>query len=106
MAEARLCPQCGEEPSADAPAGLAPMQIGGRLPETQSFSRTHRKSTDKCRSEGHRKLIRFSARCSAHRIAIRFGGIWPRAARAARVEKMLGTRGQKSNVFGEDLVWD
>jgi hypothetical protein len=45
MAEARLCPQCGEEPSADAPAGLAPMQIGGRLPETQSFSRTHRKST-------------------------------------------------------------
>ena len=59
-------------PGANSPASFAkPAVFRGR-----------HQTTDKCRPDGHRKLIRFSGRGSAYRILIRFGGIEPRAARA------------------------
>jgi hypothetical protein len=45
------------------------------MPSTHPFSRTLRKTTDKCHVDGPRKLIRFLARGFEHQIAIRFGGI-------------------------------
>jgi Linear amide C-N hydrolases, choloylglycine hydrolase family len=44
-------------------------------PESQTFSRTSRKTTDKCGRDGDRKLIRISARCSECRFHIRFRGM-------------------------------
>ena len=43
--------------------------------------------TDNCRRSRHRKLIRFSARGSVPHIAIRFGGMRPRAARGGNALK-------------------
>jgi len=46
-----------------------------------SFSREGKKNA-KCRRYRHQRVIRISARSSVHRIAVRFGGIRPRAASA------------------------
>src|SRR5580692_7712291 len=48
---------------------------------SQPFSGNAIKGPNKCRSAAHRQLIRFSARGSARRILMRFGGMRPGAAR-------------------------
>jgi len=64
-------------------AQIWPQQRAMWLPTVVSLIRPFlATSTDDCHRHGHRKLIRFSVRDSAHRIAIRFGGIGPRAATA------------------------
>jgi hypothetical protein len=57
--------------------------------ETQAFSRTPRKTTNKCRRARHRKLIRISARGSAYRIAIPFGGIGRDRVKAIKYRSVL-----------------
>jgi MFS family permease len=52
------------------------------LPGNSSLFRDRHQTTNKCRRDRRRKLIRFSARCSACRILIRFGGMRAQAARA------------------------
>jgi hypothetical protein len=52
-----------------------------RLRNSNHF-REYRQTTDKCRGDGLRKLIRISARGPANRILIRFGGIRPEPVRA------------------------
>jgi hypothetical protein len=51
-----------------------------RSPEISSVFQGRHQTTDKCRSDRHRKPMRISARCSAYHIPIRFGGIRPQAA--------------------------
>ena len=61
--------------------GALIVRSAAAIPKSQPFSRTRRETTNKCRSAAHRQLIRFSARGSARRILMRFGGMRPGAAR-------------------------
>jgi hypothetical protein len=70
----------------------------GDLPGNSTVFRERDQTTDKCRRDRHRKLIRFSARTFAHRIAVRFAGIGPQAVRA---DPTPGNRRQNSNVFSD-----
>ena len=59
-------------------AGKVYWMRGPLLSSTHTFSRSTRKTTDKCR-RGGRKLIRFSAAVRS-RIAMRFVGVEPSGA--------------------------
>jgi len=75
-------------PSMPVPSRLGPMDLGAsRFPMKPSRFRGRAKTIDKYRRGRHRKLNRFSARGSAHRIAIRFGGIRPQDARAVKTPR-------------------
>src|ERR1700724_3892809 len=67
-------------------------------PEISILFRERHQTTDNCRCERHRKLIRFSARGSVHRIAVRFRGMRPRAARDRIKRPEIG--GRIRSLFG------
>jgi hypothetical protein len=82
--------------AANSANSLWPMLNSTELLGTQTFSRTRRKSTDKCRRVRLRKLIRISACCFERQNAIRFRGIGHDRVTAV---KTLQKRRQKSNDY-------